>query len=37
MMLKREVAFPVDLITENPNSDFGPSCPIEYVEWVRHD
>ena len=34
MMLSREVTLPIDLITGNPNSDFGPSCPIEYVEWV---
>ena len=36
MMLNREVTLPIDLITGNPNSDFGPSCPIEYVEWVRY-
>ena len=23
-------------MTGNPNNNFGPSCPIEYVEWVRH-
>ena len=36
MMLNREVTLPIDLITGNPNSDFGPTCPIEYVEWVRY-
>ena len=36
MMLNREVTLPIDLITGNPNNDFGPSCPIEYVEWVHY-
>ena len=36
MMLNREVTLPIDLINGNPNSDFGPSCPIEYVERVRY-
>ena len=34
-MLNREtLAF--DLMVEDPNGEFGPQCPIEYVEWVKY-
>ena len=36
MILNWEVTLTIDLITGNPYSDFGPSCRIEYVEWVRY-
>ena len=36
MMLNREVTLPIDLITGNRKGYFGPSCPIEYVEWVLY-
>ena len=35
LMLNRETQLPIDLMVGNPNGEFGPQCPIEYVEWVR--
>ena len=36
LMFGHEINTPIDLILGNPNNAVSPSCPIEYVEWLRN-
>lgn len=36
MMMGREMTYPIDILAGSPPNTPESSCPIEYVQWLKH-